>query len=105
MRAIALFPLVLGCAQPLDCGDGTHEEDGTCVADETTGGSTLPSWLREAAALKTTLLLNGNPVVRAEPLDDAQITTVQGQLDNILISRSRYAPGAAKPIQASPTLV
>ena len=35
------IPLVVGCgddggADKLDCGDGTHLEDGTCVADEDT---------------------------------------------------------------------
>ena len=46
------IPLAVGCGddgEKLDCGEGTHEEDGTCVADEpdsdgdwgeTTGGST-----------------------------------------------------------------
>lgn len=62
-------------------------------------------WLEEAAALKTTLILNGNPVVRKEEMDEAQLKTVQAQLDNILISRSRYAPGSWKPSQTTVTLV
>lgn len=62
-------------------------------------------WLKEVAALKTTLLLNGNPVVRSSPLDEMEVKTIRGQLDQMLTSRARYVPGAWKSIQSTVTLV
>jgi hypothetical protein len=80
--------------------------DGGCPEMyQTTGSSTLPAWLAEVAALKATLLLNGNPVVRRESLDETERETIQKQLDNILITQSRYAPGSWKVQQSAVTLV
>ncbi len=76
--------------------------DGGCPEVYVT--TALENWLVEASALKTTLLLNGNPAVRREALDEEEIKTIKAQLDNILTSKSRYAPASWKPERGVVTL-
>lgn len=91
---------------------GLYVQVGYTAGFATDGGTpemyelaTNQEWLREVAALKATILLDGNPVVRNEPMDERALKALQDQLDSLFISRSRYAPGAWKPHQTAETLV
>lgn len=77
--------------------------DGGCPEKLVVGAGN--EWVEELGALFTTLLLNGNPVVRRDPMDEMQVKTIRSQIDKIILNNPRYAPGAWKPDQSTVTLV
>ncbi len=61
----------------------------------------VPSWLRQAASVATTLLVNSNPVFGREPRSELELQMLQKHLQVLLMKHIRYVPMAWSPIHSS----